>query len=195
VRRYLAHNTAASLQQLMGETGLTKLQIQRTQAWKEYEEHQLDDYLKDNPQAQVRNVKAVFCFSAGKTAGMRAWRDHMVRRKQVSPPRQVQERSLLRSTLECRPDEASAGPCQRLEHCDEILRTLMEDAGADTAWHLNRLNEMESQQLVDYIVAVMDDGTLDSRDQQTTRALQLEIARSWLEQHEQEQRHQDRRRR
>jgi hypothetical protein len=193
VGRCLTDNPAASLKEVMSETGLTEGKIRRTSAWKDHEEGLLNDYLKDCPQATTADVAAALGFSAAKTAGMRAWKDHRARREAARPRHQVKERPLARATLECRPDKGTVDPTETAERRELIFRAVLEDADRDTKARLNGLTDGEREALGEHVLMQMDDGAWEGRGQAETRAIVAEVVRSWLEDHEQERRRQGRR--
>jgi hypothetical protein len=190
VTRYLAGEPNALIGEVARATGLTKLKIQRTQAWKKHEERRLDTFLRAQPQAGTGDVKQVLGLSPGKTAGMRAWKEHRARKEAAKPPRPVKERPLSDNILCCRPDEAVADPAAKAEDRDQILQVIREEADPDTRGRINRLRPAEQEALLDHIVGTTAGGEgLDTNDSARKLALLLEITKSWLDDHEQECRH------
>jgi hypothetical protein len=195
VRRFLAENRAASMEQVRSATGLGEQQVRRTPAWKDHEGPILNNYLKDHPEAHTGDVAQALGFSPAKTRGMRSWKDHQARRATAKPPPRIKERSLTQPMLTCRADGNSAAPGARAEQCDEVLRTIWELADPDTKARLKQLTSAHQAALVEHVVRQMDDGASECRDEQRSRTILLSVAESWLEEHEQERRHQDRRQR
>jgi hypothetical protein len=190
VSRWLADNPSTTIEEVTHQTGLTERKIRRTQAWKIHEEDRLDDYLKDNPHATTGDVRATFGFSQAKTVGMRAWKDHRKRLETSRPPPQVKERPLVRTMLECRPDEGSADPAKMFQDREQIFEAILGKAGWRTKGLLRRLTECNREALVDHLVKSMDDGSEEIRDEDTTWAIVLEATGSWLDEHEQQRRRQ-----
>jgi hypothetical protein len=191
--RFLADHRDASMLQAMNATGLSEQAIRKTQAWKDHEGEMLDQFLKEHPEAHTDDVTRALGFSKAKISGMRSWQEHQARRAAAKPPPRIKERPLTRQVLHCRSDARPAPPDARAEQRDEVLRTIREMADPDTRARLQRLTGAEQEALVDDLSRQMDDGASERPDEQKSRAILLEVARSWLDDHEQQRRHQARR--
>jgi hypothetical protein len=189
VTAYLAINRDPPITDVAGATRLTEHKIRRTQAWKAHEESRLDAFLRDHPLAGIGDVQKALGFSAGKTSGMQAWSEHQARKEAAKPPRRVKQVSLSKKMLDCCPNAAAADPGARVANRDELLHTIMEDADPETRALLERLTQVDREALMDHLLASVDPGNgLDTAQSVATRALLVEIASQWLDEHEQEAR-------
>jgi hypothetical protein len=184
VARCLADNAGAWLEDVMRITQLSQRKIQRTRAWKDYEESRLDDYFRANPEADTGDVQKVFHISRAKTVGLRAWRDHQARRQAARPRPRVQERPLTAAIEACHVAGASPDPAERMADREQIFRGIMEAAGPETRARLNGLTAAGQEELVDHLLASMD-GAPQNGDKAALAVL-LEVASSWLTEREQE---------
>jgi hypothetical protein len=192
VRGFLADNGRASIEQARNATGLSRQAIRRTQAWKDHDEELLDTFLKKHPDAHISDVTSALGYCKGKICGMRSWREHEARREAAKPPPRVKERPLTQQVLGCRSDAGSAAPDARAEQRDEILRTIRQTADPDTRARLRRLTGADQEVLVGHLLSHMDDAATERPDVQRSRAIMLAVAATWLEEREQERRHQQR---
>src|SRR5262249_44329444 len=144
------------LEDVMRITQLSQRKIQRTRAWKDYEQSRLDDYLRANPEADTGDVQKVFHISRAKTVGLRAWKDHQARRRAARPRPRVQERPLTAAMVACHATGASPDPAQRMADREQIFRGIMETAEPETRARLNGLTAADQEELVDHLLASMD---------------------------------------
>jgi hypothetical protein len=188
VRHYLDRHTDPQIDEAQQITGLTELRIRRTQAWKDCEEKALDAYLRKQPDAETPDVEREFGFSAAKTVGMNAWKDHRERKNAAKPPRKIKERP-LGAAADFRPDEGAADPSKQVDARDQLLHRILQAVDRDTRGQLNRLSVAEQNRLIDHLLAQCppteggDEGSMDRL------TIVVEVARSWLEEREQEGRH------
>jgi hypothetical protein len=95
----------------------------------------------------------------------------------------------------CRADASAAAPDSRAEQRDEILQAIREVADPEMTGRLKHLSSADWEALVDGVACQMGDELSERLDEQTTRAVLLEVVRSWLDHHEQQRRHRARRQR
>jgi hypothetical protein len=195
VRQYLDTSPNPGMAEARRITALTERKIRRTQAWKDYEEEALNAYLLKHPAASGKDVECAFGFSPAKTAGMKAWTAHMERTRASKPPRKVKERPLKDATVRARPDVRAVDPSKPVDQRDSIFQAVVEFADSDTRAALNRLSSPERDALVEHILNNSESDSQEWQGRENARALILEIAKSWLEDHEQEVREGNRKRR
>jgi hypothetical protein len=188
VRQYLKTHPHPQIDEAKRSTSLSENKIRRTQAWKNYENETLDDHLQRHPDANTSDLQREFGFSAAKTVGMDAWKAHRERIEAAKPPRKVRERPLTDDMAICRPDERTVEPHVRVDHRDQLFRTILENADSDTRGQMHRLPLAEREMLLDHVVRSVEDTAFDGSDKERTLAIVLEVARSWLEVREQEKR-------
>jgi hypothetical protein len=195
VRQYLGTHPNPRIAEAQQITDLTEQKIRRTEAWKDHEEESLNAYLVDHAAATASDVEREFGFSPPKTVGMKAWTAHMERTRASKLPRKVRERPLKDATVRARQDERALDPSERVGQRDSIFRELVESADPDTRAALNRLSSPEQDALVEHILSNIESDFQEWQERENARALILEIVRSWLEDHEQEVREGNRKRR
>jgi hypothetical protein len=189
---YIGKSPRPQIDEVVRVTGLSKLRIQRTQAWKRYEEKALDDYLQAHPDASTRDVEREFGFSPPKTVGMVAWDAHNTRKEAAKPPQKVKEQRLTETIARFRADERAANPCAQVDDRDQLFRTILERADPNVRGQLNRLSAVERNGLLEYILSKIDATAMNDKDREKNLAIVLEVTKSWLDEFEQNQRHESR---
>jgi HEAT repeat protein len=185
VRQYLDAHPSPKLTEATERTALTKQKIRRTQAWKDYEETALDQYLQTHPDAGTGEVGEALECSPSKVVHMRAWKEHMRRKEDA---RQIKERPLTDRTARCRPDEHALDPCEQVDDGDELFHAIVQTADPDTRGRLNRLSLTDQNLLIDHIRSTIGDDALNGEGRKHNLEIAVEVAQSWLEDHEQERR-------
>jgi hypothetical protein len=189
VAEYVTGHPNAQIADVKSATMLSERIIRRTQAWKKHEDQRLDAYLQDHRDAGTPQVKEALGFCPSKTVMMMAWERHQQRRAVAQSSGEVKTRSLDRSTLECRPDEGVPGPEERISQRDELMRKILEHAPANVRGRLNGLTAQVREAFLDSVVESLD-GQVDAGEEEARKVeILLAVTESWLEEHEQEQRH------
>jgi hypothetical protein len=192
IRRLLAKHSPSSLDEMANLSGLSQFTILRLQGWKDYEEACLADYLAAHPEAVGRDVRRDLGFSRSKASGMRAWKSHCERRKSAKNQCKLSARPLTKAMEDCRADANAPDPSDRITSREQLFRGIIECADPDLRGRLNKLAPTEQEALLDHTLKSIDMPMADS-DQTKNQQIVLEVVRSWLEGHEQEKRHQNRR--
>ena len=191
VSHCLAEDSSASVQDVAARTGLTVWGVRRTGAWKDRDEAVLAVYLRNHPNATIRNAAAAMDCAGATINGKRAWQAHQAKKEAAKPPRRVKERPLSRKILECRADDGVTDPTAAPEAQDEIFRELFEGADPNTRGRLNRLSSIDREALLDELVK-SGCADLHGRNPEERRDILVEAALSWLESQEQDRRRQTR---
>jgi hypothetical protein len=189
VGRFLTQQPNAQIADVQRVTGLSALQIQRTRAWKDHEDRLLDAYLLNHPDAGTPQVKGALGFAPSKTVAMLAWKRHRQRQLEGKSQGGVKTRPLNRTTLECRAAEDASAPDFKIMLRDELFRTILESAAPKIRGQLNRLSEAARETLLDYVLTSLDGQLPAGQEGAHNLEISLHVVSSWLEQHEQDQRH------
>jgi hypothetical protein len=192
VARYLAAHPQAELSAVTCATGLAKPKIQRTEVWKQHENAALEAYLCHHAEATVSEIHSCFGFAGAKVVKMRAWQEHRARRLAARPPRSIKVRPLPRATLECRSDHAAADPTKRVEDRDCLFQALVKAADEDTRKRLTKLTSPQQAALLEYLLVQVDTQQPEETSSSEALAIMVLAAEAWLEQQEEDGRHQAR---
>jgi hypothetical protein len=106
----------------------------------------------------------------------------------------LKERPLSATTTTCRPDNKAPDPTAVVDQRDHIFQCILENVDPETRAALNRLPLAARNELVTRVVSHMDGSPIaeDGTERQRVIGIMVEVARSWLEEREQEQRRRSR---
>jgi hypothetical protein len=188
VGRLLTQQPNAQIADVQRVTGLSALQIRRTQAWKDHEARLLGAYLLNTPDAGTLQVKGALGFAPSKTVTMPAWQHHRQRQLEGKSLGEVKTRPLGRAMLECRIDEKASPPDAGIMQRDELLRAILETAAPQIRGKLNALSDTDRKALVEYLKLNLD-GRFDADEDQAAKLeLIMTAVESWLDQQEDQRR-------
>jgi hypothetical protein len=169
----------------MQATGLTRLRLQRTEAWKAHENAMLTEWLRTRPGATDRDVMQVFGFRKTKANGMAAFQEHLKRKAQTHVREAVQHPD---GELENHMDAAVASPLEQMENRETIVQYIIEYAPAKMRGAIHRLSSSERDALASHVANTCTPSLGNERSLEVIRESMLAVADEWLEQHEQDHR-------
>jgi hypothetical protein len=177
-------------------TGLSQHKIRKVKEWQNEEGQQLEQFLRDRPNAEIPDVKRQFGWGASKTSGMKAWKSHMEKRDARKTLPAGQEKQLQEVSLESRPDDRAVDPRAAFDTQDEIFEGLLERASPPTKGRLRKLQEPERERLVRALFEKLHDEKireqLNGRSEEDCKEILLHLAEDWLVEEEQSRRRRDR---
>jgi hypothetical protein len=188
VAQYVSSAKSPHIEEAVQVTSLSLNKIQRTQAWKNFEEQNLERYLIANRRASGEDVMRKFGFSPAKTVKMKAWKDHMGRRKAAKPPPQIKEQPLSARMLESRPDEQAAKPSALAQRQDSFFREIVEASPPAMRGKLNKLTPAECNAFTAHLHEQIPLDCLVGLQLEDRMALLVEVTGTWLDELDQEHR-------
>lgn len=99
-----------------------------------------------------------------------------------------EERPLTRQMRERRPDDRTAGPEKQPENQDQLFWQVLQAAEPAQQARLNKLTASEQQLLIDHLVETVTADELQGNDAAERVGILVELAQSWLDDHEQARR-------
>jgi hypothetical protein len=190
LENYLATCTVSTLEEAARSTGISRHKLQKMKAWQDHEETKLGDFLRDNPNAQLSDVRGRFGWSHAKISGKKPWQAHTdqkTSRKTLTEGRQLSD-AYLRSC----PDTTAIEPGRTLEARDELWGGLLNAAPEVTKTKLTHLADADRDLLLEYLVESLDGEQLGGENRQRLWQVAIAAAESWLDEDEQRRRRRNR---
>ena len=185
IRSYVRRHAKPSRDETAKALRLSPGQIDRSQAWQEYENQLLANFLDHATSPTLQSVQEEFGWSYAKTSKKPAWRAYQASKPAPEPPV-----GQLRDTTAAQITDPTALTSEDIAANRDLLFQLMvSHAQGDTKKNLKRVAKSASSQgqLLDHVINTV--GEPDGRSGDALLTLCLEIASTWLDCHYERRRH------